>query len=66
MRKCQRSFQCHEKMAKFPLLAAIFSPKSDKKELKQFSAYMLCCFKEYASTLVICKAVAKAEICHGK
>ena len=66
MRKCQRSFQRHEKMAKFPLLAANFSPKSDEKKLEQFSAYMLCCFRRYASTLVTCKVVAKAENCHVK
>ena len=48
-------------MGKFPLLAANFFPKSDKKFLEQFSAYILCCFKKYASFLVICKVVAKVE-----
>ena len=61
MSKCQRSFQPHEKKGKFPLLAANVFPKSDKK-LEQFSAYMLCCFKNYASTLVICKVVKKLKM----
>ena len=53
-------------MGKFPLLAAIFSPKSDKTFLRQFSAYMLCYFKKFASTLVICKVVTKVENDHVK
>ena len=65
MWKCQRNLQGHEKMGKFPLSAAIF-PKSDKKILEQFSAYILCFFKKYASTLVICNVVKKAENGHVK
>ena len=52
-------------MGKFPLLAANFPPESDKKFLEQFSAYMLCCFKKYA-TLVICKVAAKVENGHAE
>ena len=66
MWKCQRSSQPHEKMGKFPLLAANFFPKSGKKFLEQFSAYMLCCFRKYTSTLVIYKVVAKVENGHIK
>ena len=44
-------------MGKFPLLATNVFSKSDKKCLEQFFAYMLCCFKTYASTLVLCKVV---------
>ena len=39
-------------MGNFPLLAENFFPKLDKKFLEQFSAYMPCCFKKYASTSV--------------
>ena len=61
MQKCQRSFQPHEKMGKFLPLPTNVSPKSDKKFLEQFSLYMLCCFKNYASNLVVRKVVAKIE-----
>ena len=44
-------------MGKFPQLAANFFSKSDKMFLEQFFAYMLCYFKKYASTFVICKVV---------
>ena len=50
-------FSASWKMGKFPLLAANIFSKSDKKFLEEFSAYMLCCFKKYARTLVICKVV---------
>ena len=53
-------------MGKFPLLFAVLLPKSGKKFLEQLSAYMLCCFRNYTSTLVICKVVAKVENGHIK
>ena len=53
-------------MGKFPLLAANFFPKSGKKFLEQLSAYMLCCFRKYTSTLVIYKVVTKVENGHIK
>ena len=47
-------FSAWWKMGKFPLLAANVFSESDKMFLEQFFAYMLCYFKKYASTLVIC------------
>ena len=61
MQKWQRSFQPHENMGKFLPLPLNVSPKSDKKFLEQFSLYMLCCFKNFASNLIVCKVVAKIE-----
>ena len=48
-------------MGKFLPLPLNVSPKSDKKFLEQFSLYMLCCFKNFASNLIVCKVVAKIE-----
>ena len=50
-------FSASWKMGKFPLLAANVFSESDKMFLEQFFAYMLCYFKKYASTFVICKVV---------
>ena len=43
-----------------------FFPNKIKKLLEQFSVYVLCCFKKYASTSVIGKVITKFESGHVK